>query len=315
MYKSKLQEYAQKISLQMPVYETTKEGPSHMPRFRATVTVNGAKYSSPQDFGSRKAAEFAAAQVAFEDLAKKAPFPSPIETAISKSLLQEFAQKMHLPLPNYRSIKAGVTHCPTFSCTVEIGGISYTGGAAKSKKEAEGKAAQKALLAMKSQAYQLDSVSVNPGSQLQIHSGSKRERGDFEEPIEERKVIKSEPKETAVDSSSKDEPLVQSSIPGPTEKDLDKSIVKDACAAPAGEPQKQAQESYSVVQQGQLKEEGDSSQEKVHGSKEVEENQQGAHEIACAEAMNKTHKMEAESIHNAHEKKKKNKRKKKIHVQ
>ncbi|MCE5167102.1 Double-stranded RNA-binding protein 1, partial [Datura stramonium] len=39
VFKSRLQEYAQKVGLPTPVYETIKEGPSHEPTFRSAVTV------------------------------------------------------------------------------------------------------------------------------------------------------------------------------------------------------------------------------------------------------------------------------------
>ena len=71
MFKSQLQEYTQKASLPLPVYETASEGPAHDPKFKATVIVNGARYDCTSNFHSIKAAEQSAAQVALEDLLKK----------------------------------------------------------------------------------------------------------------------------------------------------------------------------------------------------------------------------------------------------
>lgn len=72
------------------------------------------------------------------------------ESGLCKNLLQEYAQKNGYPLPVYHIIRQGEDHYPTFSATVEIGGVNYSGGGAKNKKEAEIKAARTALLAIQS---------------------------------------------------------------------------------------------------------------------------------------------------------------------
>lgn len=70
VFKSQLQEYAQKAGLPTPVYETIKEGPSHEPSFRSTVIVNDVRYDSLPGFFNRKAAEHSAAEVALMELFK-----------------------------------------------------------------------------------------------------------------------------------------------------------------------------------------------------------------------------------------------------
>lgn len=70
VFKSRLQEYAQKKGLPTPVYETIKEGPSHEPSFRSTVIVKNVRYDSLPGFFNRKAAEQSAAEVALVELAK-----------------------------------------------------------------------------------------------------------------------------------------------------------------------------------------------------------------------------------------------------
>lgn len=70
VFKSRLQEYAQKVGIPTPVYETTKEGPSHEPSFWSTVIVNDVRYDSLPGFFNRKAAEQSAAEVALMQLAK-----------------------------------------------------------------------------------------------------------------------------------------------------------------------------------------------------------------------------------------------------
>lgn len=72
MFKSQLQEYTQKHCLSAPIYEHVKEGPSHEPKFTATVIVNGIRYDTPTFFRNRKTAEHAAAQVALQQLGKAA---------------------------------------------------------------------------------------------------------------------------------------------------------------------------------------------------------------------------------------------------
>lgn len=155
VFKSRLQEYAQKAGLTTPIYHTIKEGPSHQPLFRSTVVVNDESYHSLTGFLNRKAAEQSAAEIALIEIAKSGATDKSVshpvhETGLCKNLLQEYAQKMNYAIPSYicsKDEKKG-RESP-FSCTVDIGGIKYTGAAAKTKKEAELKAAKTALLAIK----------------------------------------------------------------------------------------------------------------------------------------------------------------------
>ena len=57
-------------------------------------------------------------------------------------------------MPVYTLAKFGEPHSPHFNATVEISGVTYTGGLCKTKKEAEIKAAKNALIA----------ICSNPGS-------------------------------------------------------------------------------------------------------------------------------------------------------
>ncbi|XP_021765708.1 double-stranded RNA-binding protein 3-like [Chenopodium quinoa] len=156
VFKSQLQEYAQKVGLPTPEYETTKEGPSHEPSFRSTVIVDGVRYESLPGFFNRKAAEQSAAEIALMDLSKsggkKDSIAVPVhETGLCKNLLQEYAQKMNYAIPTYICRKDDTPgKTAVFSCTVEIGAIQYIGAAARNKKDAEIKAARTALLAIRS---------------------------------------------------------------------------------------------------------------------------------------------------------------------
>ncbi|KAG2544056.1 hypothetical protein PVAP13_9NG787900 [Panicum virgatum] len=144
VFKSRLQEYAQKAGLPTPEYHTLKEGPSHEPIFKSTVVVNNTKYDSLPGFFSRKAAEQSAAEVALMEIVKSIPatecrsIPAVQETGLCKNLLQEYAQKMNYAIPSYICTKQASGVAP-FICTVEIGGIQYIGAAARTKKEAEKK--------------------------------------------------------------------------------------------------------------------------------------------------------------------------------
>ncbi|KAL3504879.1 hypothetical protein ACH5RR_034720 [Cinchona calisaya] len=154
VFKSRLQEFAQKVGLPTPVYDTIKEGPSHVPTFKSTVIVNNVRYDSLPGFYNRKAAEQSAAEVALLNLngsgAMAECISQPVhETGLCKNLLQEYAQKMNYAIPIYECRKVeSPDKASLFSCTVEIGGIKYIGGAARTKKEAEIKAARIALLAI-----------------------------------------------------------------------------------------------------------------------------------------------------------------------
>ncbi|XP_039802360.1 double-stranded RNA-binding protein 8-like [Panicum virgatum] len=156
VFKSHLQEYAQKAGLPTPEYHTLKEGPSHEPIFKSTVVVNNTKYDSLPGFFSRKAAEQSAAEVALLEIVKSVPasetrsIPAVQETGLCKNLLQEYAQKMNYAIPSYICSKQASGIAP-FVCTVEIGGIHYIGAAARTKKDAEIKAARTALLAIQGQ--------------------------------------------------------------------------------------------------------------------------------------------------------------------
>lgn len=71
------------------------------------------------------------------------------ETGVYKNLLQEIAQRVGSPLPQYTTFRSGLGHLPVFKGTVELAGIIFTGEPAKSKKQAEKNAALAAWLSLK----------------------------------------------------------------------------------------------------------------------------------------------------------------------
>ncbi|KAG5612789.1 hypothetical protein H5410_024070 [Solanum commersonii] len=154
----RLQEYAQKVGLPTPVYETIKEGPSHEPTFTSTVIVDSVRYDSLPGFYNRKAAEQSAAEVALMSLGNSGSMENlsqPVhETGLCKNLLQEYAQKMNFAIPQYECERYdSESKIISFSCTVDVGGMKYIGAAARTKKEAEIKAARTALLAVQSSGF------------------------------------------------------------------------------------------------------------------------------------------------------------------
>ncbi|CAA0383821.1 unnamed protein product [Arabidopsis thaliana] len=146
MYKNQLQELAQRSCFSLPSYTCTREGPDHAPRFKASVNFNGEIFESPTYCSTLRQAEHSAAEVALSALSSKGPSKSLTarvldETGIYKNLLQETAHRAGLDLPVYTSVRSGPGHIPTFSCTVELAGMSFNGESAKTKKQAEKNAA------------------------------------------------------------------------------------------------------------------------------------------------------------------------------
>ncbi|CAL5357062.1 unnamed protein product [Camellia sinensis] len=84
--------------------------------------------------------------------------PCPItwtdETGVYKNLLQEIAQRVGSPLPQYTTFRSGLGHQPIFTGMVELAGITFTGEHAKNKKQAEKNAAMAAWTSLKQLAQQ-----------------------------------------------------------------------------------------------------------------------------------------------------------------
>ncbi|XP_050223825.1 double-stranded RNA-binding protein 2-like [Mercurialis annua] len=149
MYKNQLQELAQRSCFNLPSYSCIREGPDHAPRFKATVNFNGETFESPAFCSTLRQAEHAAAEVALNTLASRGPSRALAarvldETGVYKNLLQETAHRAGLKLPVYTTVRAGPGHVPSFSCTVELAGMGFTGEPARTKKQAQKNAAMAA---------------------------------------------------------------------------------------------------------------------------------------------------------------------------
>ncbi|GFY81106.1 hypothetical protein Acr_01g0009150 [Actinidia rufa] len=149
--KNRLQEYTQRSGIPLPIYQTVNEGVQHAPRFRSTVFVDGAYFTSPNAFTNRKAAEQDVATVALNGINQKIREEGyPLicqDTIFCKSILNEYAVKMSLEKPTYKTIQPeGLL--PVFVSSLVFNGVTYTGEPGRNKKEAEQLAARAVILSI-----------------------------------------------------------------------------------------------------------------------------------------------------------------------
>uniref|UniRef100_A0A453FM26 DRBM domain-containing protein n=2 Tax=Aegilops tauschii subsp. strangulata TaxID=200361 RepID=A0A453FM26_AEGTS len=190
-YKSQLQVYAQKRHKDLPSYDTVRSGPPHAPLFRSTVTMDGRKFESPQDYHTTKEAEFAAARVALMSLCQEAnpseQMPAGSASCISlpgiqinhKLQLQMYAQKRGKQLPWYDRIQEGPSHAPLFKSIVTIDGQTFESPRyCHTIKEAEYAAANLALVSLAQEVSSEEQLPVqgmqytNPRHELAEKEGS-----------------------------------------------------------------------------------------------------------------------------------------------
>ncbi|KAK6235335.1 hypothetical protein SCA6_010672 [Theobroma cacao] len=147
MYKAKLQELCQQKRWALPRYTSMKDGPDHIPRFKASVFLNGMSFHSSTSCKSCKEAQNDAAKSAFLHFTSSSPAATPtpaqvVNIGFYKNLLQELTQREDFNTPEYKTMKCGVPHRPTFFSSVEVEGEVFYGKGEKSKKEAEINAAK-----------------------------------------------------------------------------------------------------------------------------------------------------------------------------
>ncbi|XP_010312663.1 double-stranded RNA-binding protein 1-like isoform X1 [Solanum lycopersicum] len=145
-YKKKLQMYAKRKNLGVPVYCNKKMSSAQGLYFEATVTVAGELFKNPGAYKSSEEAEESVAQFALMKLVTVDLEKS--NTGSYKSFLQELAQQEEICLPRYKTIGAGEPHNLTFFASVEIEAEIFHGDGAKSKKQAEENAAKVAYTAL-----------------------------------------------------------------------------------------------------------------------------------------------------------------------
>ncbi|XP_019075946.1 double-stranded RNA-binding protein 1 isoform X4 [Vitis vinifera] len=161
-YKSQLQNYARSKNLDAPLYSSKCDGPHHALRFKATVTIDGHTFGSPEFFNTLKKAEHAAAKVALMSLLQD-DFQED-DSGFYKNVLLELAQKELFCIPKYETVKCGPSHMPTFFSTVKVDGEIFHGKAGRSKKQAEMKAAKAAYTAFKDRASRRRAEFTSPDS-------------------------------------------------------------------------------------------------------------------------------------------------------
>jgi len=348
MSKNRLQEYAQKNSLPLPVYDTVNEGENNIQHFKSTVTINGAKYESAPGFNNKKAAQKAAAKVAVEDLQRQGLLLQFEERLRPKNMLAELASKKNMPPPTYRFTR-------TFTATVGINGASYTGGPASNLREAANKAAFEAIMAIDPQccnSFSRVELSANNGSEHStaecnnVNNDSKHSNAECDDSKSESKMpaenwtsnnkllggAESQSTENGLEKLNVDEaPVLEKSSekthvedPGAVGQGLANPKVNDALeaekgmpnindahSAPAEQLQHPPQQDPFLGQQGQLKNEtGDVYQDKEHGSKDTEGKQQGSQKVDLTETITKRRITESENAEKMSPSNKKHKMKK-----
>ncbi|KAL8100557.1 uncharacterized protein LOC141683980 isoform X2 [Apium graveolens] len=150
LFKNRLQEYAQKAGIPLPIYHTTNEGTPHAPMFKSTVVINGATYTSPNVFSHRKSAEMDAARIALPSLPLQIDEENcslELEDNFTyKSILNEYAVKIHAENLIYET-KTSDGLSPAFSSVV-LNGKQYVGDGGRNKKESQQLAARAAILSL-----------------------------------------------------------------------------------------------------------------------------------------------------------------------
>ncbi|XP_050261031.1 double-stranded RNA-binding protein 4-like [Quercus robur] len=151
MYKNRLQEYTQRSAIPQPLYQTMSEEPPNARRFRSTVEVDGATYTSPNTFLHKKAAEQDVAKIALEHISKRIRDEGcPLiheDTVFCKAILNEFALKMNLDKPTFNTVQPeGLL--PVFISSTVFNGVCYTGTHGRNKKEAEQLAARAVIVSL-----------------------------------------------------------------------------------------------------------------------------------------------------------------------
>lgn len=150
-WKTRLQEFTQKASIPLPVYETSNEGVPHAPLFQSRVWVDGICFISSNTFSNRKMAEQDAAKLAFICTVQKVKEEGYSlireSTVFCKMIVNEYALKMGWTAPTYTMNESNAP-IPTFISSLVLNGVAYVGDVARSKKEAEQSAARSAILSI-----------------------------------------------------------------------------------------------------------------------------------------------------------------------
>ncbi len=143
-FKSLLQEYAQARGWPHPTYTVVDtKGPPHSRVFKVAVDV-GNQVRGKGHAPSKKEAEQLASRAALSKLKRQET--NQTKKKNYKGQLHQLVQARGWPKPQYRVIdQQGPPHSPTFTVEVQVGTMACAKQQAGNKKEAEHKAARKAL--------------------------------------------------------------------------------------------------------------------------------------------------------------------------
>ncbi|KAI4308337.1 hypothetical protein L6164_031421 [Bauhinia variegata] len=192
MYKTKLQELCHQKRWALPKYSAMRDGPDHLPRFKASVFVNGANFDSLSPCNSSKEAHNEAAKLAFDHFSSSQSSPDsgiaetiakeqrtgayePQELPISadssiikddfnglyKNQLQNYTRRKNLGSPIFTSKSEGPPHSTRFKAMVIIDGQSFESTEFfNTLREAEKAAAKVALMSLSLDIFQKGDSSV-----------------------------------------------------------------------------------------------------------------------------------------------------------
>ncbi|MBA0829571.1 hypothetical protein Goarm_014168 [Gossypium armourianum] len=118
LHKTRLQEYAQKSGLDLPVYDSSSEGFPRAPTFKASVPIKQASAIKDKDYKQLTISTI------YQDL------------KCCKSILNEYALRMNHASPTYTTTQQDKFH-PVYVSSLVFDGKTYRGEVAGSKKEAE----------------------------------------------------------------------------------------------------------------------------------------------------------------------------------
>ncbi|TYG52956.1 hypothetical protein ES288_D09G070000v1 [Gossypium darwinii] len=126
LHKTRLQEYAQKSGLDLPVYDSSSEGFPRAPRFKASVRVNQTTYTSIKQASAIKDKDYKQLTIStvYQDL------------KCCKSILKDYALRMNHASPTYTTTQQDKFH-PVYVSSLVFDGKTYRGEVSGSKKEAK----------------------------------------------------------------------------------------------------------------------------------------------------------------------------------
>ncbi|KAF7102653.1 hypothetical protein CFC21_103755 [Triticum aestivum] len=136
-HKLQLQMYAQKRGKQLPWYDRIQEGPSHAPRFKSIVTIDGQTFESPQYCHTIKEAEYAAANLALVSLAQEVSSEEqlPVQGMQYTNPRHELAEKEGSSLPVCNTSSDNLKNSSISKSTVHTLGESFQEGPGNTKKQ------------------------------------------------------------------------------------------------------------------------------------------------------------------------------------